>query len=115
MRRALPSAIRADFGQAFKRTGGVTFGGRVNMFAAFRLSRIFNIRGGRAEATRQCRQLGDRYGRPFMRAARRTRAGRLFDEDESGFRSPFQRDRDRIIHASAFPPPEAQDPSVRGT
>lgn len=28
--------------------------------------------------------------------------GRLFDEDESGFRSPFQRDRDRIIHASAF-------------
>lgn len=28
--------------------------------------------------------------------------GRLFDEGESAFRSPFQRDRDRIIHASAF-------------
>ena len=28
--------------------------------------------------------------------------GRLFPEEESHFRSPFQRDRDRIIHASAF-------------
>ncbi|MDJ0637735.1 MAG: deoxyguanosinetriphosphate triphosphohydrolase [Paracoccaceae bacterium] len=28
--------------------------------------------------------------------------GRLFKEDESTFRSCFQRDRDRIIHASAF-------------
>ena len=28
--------------------------------------------------------------------------GRLFAEPESAFRSPFQRDRDRIIHASAF-------------
>ncbi|MBV7379662.1 deoxyguanosinetriphosphate triphosphohydrolase [Maritimibacter dapengensis] len=28
--------------------------------------------------------------------------GRLFPEDESVFRSAFQRDRDRIIHASAF-------------
>ncbi|MCV6594988.1 MAG: deoxyguanosinetriphosphate triphosphohydrolase [Silicimonas sp.] len=28
--------------------------------------------------------------------------GRLFAEDESTFRSAFQRDRDRIIHASAF-------------
>jgi len=28
--------------------------------------------------------------------------GRLFAEDESEFRSPFQRDRDRIIHSSAF-------------
>ncbi len=28
--------------------------------------------------------------------------GRLFAEEESTFRSPFQRDRDRIIHASAF-------------
>ena len=31
----------------------------------------------------------------------RTR-GRLYHEEESTFRSPFQRDRDRIIHASAF-------------
>ncbi|SLN18969.1 deoxyguanosinetriphosphate triphosphohydrolase [Pseudooctadecabacter jejudonensis] len=28
--------------------------------------------------------------------------GRLYSEDESEFRSPFQRDRDRIIHSSAF-------------
>ena len=28
--------------------------------------------------------------------------GRLYEEDESTFRSCFQRDRDRIIHASAF-------------
>ncbi len=28
--------------------------------------------------------------------------GRLFHEDESAFRTPFQRDRDRIIHSSAF-------------
>ncbi|MGB0960669.1 MAG: deoxyguanosinetriphosphate triphosphohydrolase [Halocynthiibacter sp.] len=28
--------------------------------------------------------------------------GRLYPEDESTFRSPFQRDRDRIIHSSAF-------------
>ena len=28
--------------------------------------------------------------------------GRLYDEDQSTFRSCFQRDRDRIIHASAF-------------
>lgn len=28
--------------------------------------------------------------------------GRLYPEDESLFRSPFQRDRDRIIHSSAF-------------
>ncbi|MGZ9812422.1 deoxyguanosinetriphosphate triphosphohydrolase [Pseudoroseicyclus sp. H15] len=28
--------------------------------------------------------------------------GRLYPEEESRYRSPFQRDRDRIIHASAF-------------
>ncbi len=28
--------------------------------------------------------------------------GRLFAEEESSFRSPFQRDRDRIIHSNAF-------------
>lgn len=28
--------------------------------------------------------------------------GRLFKEEESAFRSPFQRDRDRIIHSTAF-------------
>src|SRR6056300_1127 len=28
--------------------------------------------------------------------------GRRFAEEESAFRTPFQRDRDRIIHSSAF-------------
>ena len=28
--------------------------------------------------------------------------GRRVPEEESAFRSPFQRDRDRIIHSSAF-------------
>ena len=28
--------------------------------------------------------------------------GRLFPEEESAHRTPFHRDRDRIIHSSAF-------------
>ena len=38
---------------------------------------------------------------PFATMPNRSR-GRLVAEEESYFRSPFQRDRDRIIHASAF-------------
>ncbi|MDD9979048.1 MAG: deoxyguanosinetriphosphate triphosphohydrolase [Boseongicola sp.] len=38
---------------------------------------------------------------PFASNPARSR-GRLFSEEESAFRSCFQRDRDRIIHASAF-------------
>ena len=38
---------------------------------------------------------------PFATDPTKTR-GRLYPEEESHFRSPFQRDRDRIIHASAF-------------
>ncbi|WP_296417225.1 deoxyguanosinetriphosphate triphosphohydrolase [Pseudooctadecabacter sp.] len=38
---------------------------------------------------------------PYACSPAQTR-GRLYSEDESVFRSPFQRDRDRIIHASAF-------------
>jgi dGTPase len=38
---------------------------------------------------------------PFACDPQRSR-GRLHPEDESAIRSPFQRDRDRIIHASAF-------------
>ena len=41
--------------------------------------------------------------------------GRRVVEDESTFRSPFQRDRYRIIHASAFSPAQTQDPSFCGT
>lgn len=38
---------------------------------------------------------------PFATDPTKTR-GRLYPEEESHFRSPFQRDRDRIIHASSF-------------
>jgi dGTPase len=38
---------------------------------------------------------------PFACDPDQTR-GRRMPEEESAFRSPFQRDRDRIIHASAF-------------
>jgi dGTPase len=38
---------------------------------------------------------------PYAANPERTR-GRLYDEPESAHRSPFQRDRDRIIHSSAF-------------
>jgi len=38
---------------------------------------------------------------PYACDAAATR-GRLYPEDESAFRSAFQRDRDRIIHSSAF-------------
>ena len=38
---------------------------------------------------------------PFACDPDRTR-GRLYPEEESSFRTPFQRDRDRIIHASSF-------------
>ncbi|MGH1355712.1 MAG: deoxyguanosinetriphosphate triphosphohydrolase [Thalassovita sp.] len=38
---------------------------------------------------------------PFASDPRKSR-GRLYDESESAFRSCFQRDRDRIIHASSF-------------
>lgn len=38
---------------------------------------------------------------PYASDPRASR-GRLYPEEESEFRSPFQRDRDRIIHASAF-------------
>ncbi len=38
---------------------------------------------------------------PYASDPRQSR-GRLYREAESAFRSPFQRDRDRIIHSSAF-------------
>ncbi|MBB5516354.1 dGTPase [Rubricella aquisinus] len=38
---------------------------------------------------------------PFATQSHATR-GRLFTEEESAHRTPFQRDRDRIIHCSAF-------------
>ena len=38
---------------------------------------------------------------PFASRPQDTR-GRLYPEGESAFRSCFQRDRDRIIHSSAF-------------
>ncbi|EYD73748.1 Deoxyguanosinetriphosphate triphosphohydrolase [Limimaricola hongkongensis DSM 17492] len=46
-------------------------------------------------------KLADDMMAPYASDPRATR-GRLHPEEESAFRSPFQRDRDRIIHASAF-------------
>ena len=40
-------------------------------------------------------------GSPYSSNPQKSR-GRLFFEEESAFRSAFQRDRDRIIHSSAF-------------
>ena len=39
--------------------------------------------------------------------------GRIYEENESATRSPFQRDRDRIIHASAFRRLKYKNPSFR--
>ena len=38
---------------------------------------------------------------PYAARAEQTR-GRLFDEPESATRTPFQRDRDRVVHSTAF-------------
>jgi len=45
--------------------------------------------------------MGSGMTAPYASAPEDSR-GRLYDEDESTFRTCFQRDRDRIIHASAF-------------
>jgi dGTPase len=44
---------------------------------------------------------GDRWRAPYASDPRKSR-GRRFAEPESRSRTPFQRDRDRIIHSSAF-------------
>ncbi|SEQ04358.1 dGTPase [Faunimonas pinastri] len=44
---------------------------------------------------------GERWRAPYAADPRNSR-GRLFPEPDSGLRSPFQRDRDRIVHSNAF-------------
>ena len=44
----------------------------------------------------------ERAGRARYAAMPELSRGRLFDEPESATRSPFQRDRDRIVHSTAF-------------
>ena len=39
--------------------------------------------------------------------------GRRYPEEAAAHRSPFQRDRDRIIHSTRVPAAEAQDPGLR--
>ena len=46
-------------------------------------------------------------------AARSYPADRREPAEPCGLRTPFQRDRDRIVHCKSVPPPEAQDPGVR--
>ena len=56
------------------------------------------------EPTSQSEQPYDYCARPLAVYACRPdqSQGRLYEENESATRTPFQRDRDRIIHASAF-------------
>ena len=39
-------------------------------------------------------------------------AGRVFPEPDHPYRGPFQRDRDRILHSSAYPAFEWKDAGV---
>lgn len=87
-----------DFGQTFKGTRG-HFGGQLHLhlsqMARFNLG-LIAIYGPNGAATRTSQMHA-----PFASDPNRAR-GRRWPEDESDFRSCFQRDRDRIIHASAF-------------
>ena len=47
-------------------------------------------------------------------ATRSYPAARVHPESDCGLRTPFQRDRDRIVHCKAFRRLDAQDPGVRG-
>ncbi len=42
------------------------------------------------------------YSKKFLNLKISTSKGRLFKEKKSGLRTPFQRDRDRIIHSASF-------------
>ena len=46
-------------------------------------------------------------------ATRSYPAHRALSEPDCGLRTPFQRDRDRIVHAKAFRAAQAQDAGVR--
>ncbi len=46
-------------------------------------------------------EIEDRVLAPYAMRASRTR-GREYPEEESAFRTPFQKDRDRVIHTTAF-------------
>ena len=69
----------------------------------------------------QIRPAGRLLG-PVVRAARRRlppmpprpadSRGRFYPETESATRTCYSRDRDRIIHSTRLPPPQAQDPGL---
>ena len=60
-------------------------------------------------------ELRRREGDSLASYATRSRdsRGRVHPEPEHPLRSPFQRDRDRIIHSHGLPPPGVQDPGLR--
>ena len=96
--QGLPLIGGTDLGQPLKGAGGHG-GGQLHLqlseMARFN-SGLIAIYGAHVPATR-IRQMSA----PFASDPARAR-GRRWPEDESPFRSCFQRDRDRIIHASAF-------------
>ena len=61
-----------------------------------------------AERRRAWRRSGCRRSRRRSWPARRTRP-----EHDCGLRTPFQRDRDRIVHCQGVPAPQAQDAGLR--
>ncbi len=44
----------------------------------------------------------DHISRLYGVRSKKTHAGRLTPEEEPDYRTPFQRDRDRILHTTAF-------------
>ena len=42
------------------------------------------------------------YSKKYLNLKISTSKGRLFKEKKSSLRTPFQRDRDRIIHSASF-------------
>ena len=57
--------------------------------------------------------LSARPGRwPPMPPGRQTAGAAFIPERESATRTCYSRDRDRIIHSTRLPPPQAQDPGL---
>ncbi|MEM9971449.1 MAG: hypothetical protein AAF762_10175, partial [Pseudomonadota bacterium] len=67
------------------------------LIPAFQFKDIRNIR----PQTPANKTQAEHMRAPYASAPEDSR-GRLYPEEESAFRSCYQRDRDRIIHASAF-------------
>ena len=72
----------------------------------------FKLREGRGTCPRRAVNMGWRAG-DRLRPSRLVRRLRAREEEECALRTPFQRDRDRIVHSQGVPAAEAQDAGVR--